>query len=233
MRSLRWVAMHLRKSIVSRRGLLGWAVRGLLGWAVLGLMALFRPAMRASVRARAKDTLGPEFSPSDLAITDRAWSAMLLADVTARRLGQKFLNTEHVLLGLLEEGTGLAMNVLVNLNVDRKRLREELETLAHAGPNTVAVEISPRTRLVKHGRFPLRWWLWQWIVGRLPRTRLVKHAIEHAITESRGLDHNYLGTEHLLLGLLCVSDGVAAELLCDHQVTRTLVREEIVRLLGG
>jgi len=139
---------------------------------------------------------------------DRAKKVMELAGEEAQRFNHEYIGTEHILLGLVEEGSGVGANVLKNLDVDLRKVRLEVEKLVKSGPDMVTVR-------------------------NLPHSPRAKRVIEHAIEEARYLDHNYVGTEHLLLGLLCEQEGVAALVLMNMGVKVEKVREEIVHLLGG
>ena len=140
--------------------------------------------------------------------TDRARKVMALANQEAQRLNHEYIGTEHVLLGLLKEGSGVGANVLKNLGVYLKTVRCEVEKLVLRGPELLGQ-------------------------GKLPQTPRAKRAIGYAISEARGINHKYVGTEHLLLGLLKEPDGVAAQALLRCGVTLEGVREEIIHLLGG
>jgi ATP-dependent Clp protease ATP-binding subunit ClpA len=139
--------------------------------------------------------------------TDRARKVMRFANQEAQSMNYEFIGTEHILLGLVKEGTGVAANVLKNHDVDLRKIRLELEKIVVAGPNTV---------------YP----------GRLPLTPRAKKLIEYAKEEARNLKHNYLGTEHLLFGLLRDQVSVAAHVLMNLGVELESVREEIRNLLG-
>ena len=117
--------------------------------------------------------------------TDRARRVMQLANQEAQRFNHEYIGTEHILLGLVKEGSGVGANVLKNLGVDLRKVRLEVEKLVKSGPEMVTM-------------------------GKLPQTPRAKRVIEYAIEEARNLNHNYVGTEHLLLGLLRERDGVAA-----------------------
>src|SRR3954467_11145424 len=120
--------------------------------------------------------------------TDRARKVMQLAHQGAQRFNHEYIGTEHILLGLVKEGSGVAANVLKNLDIDLRKIRLEVEKIVQSGPDMAAVVL----------------------LGRRPLTPRVKKVIEYAIEEARGLNHNYVGTEHLLLGLLREEEGVAA-----------------------
>src|SRR5712672_1356802 len=140
--------------------------------------------------------------------TDRARKVMQLANQEAQRFNHEYVGTEHVLLGLIKEGTGVAANVLKNLDVDLRKIRNEVEKIVQAGPDMVTM-------------------------GKLPQTPRAKKVIEYAIEEARNLNHNYVGTEHLLLGLLREHDGVAAQVLMNLGLKLEEVREEVLNLLGA
>ncbi|MCU0688298.1 MAG: ATP-dependent Clp protease ATP-binding subunit [Phycisphaerales bacterium] len=140
--------------------------------------------------------------------TDRARKVMALANQEAQRFNHEYIGTEHILLGLVKEGSGVGANVLKNLDVDLRKVRLEVEKLVKAGPEMVTM-------------------------GRLPQTPRAKKVIEYAIEEARNLNHNYVGTEHLLLGLLREHDGVAAQVLMNLGLRLEQVREEVLNLLGA
>jgi ATP-dependent Clp protease ATP-binding subunit ClpC len=140
--------------------------------------------------------------------TDRARKVMALANQEAQRFNHEYIGTEHVLLGLVKEGSGVGANVLKNLDVDLRKVRLEVEKLVKAGPEMVTM-------------------------GKLPQTPRAKKVIEYAIEEARNLNHNYVGTEHLLLGLLREHDGVAAQVLMNLGLKLEQVREEVLNLLGA
>ena len=140
--------------------------------------------------------------------TDRARKVMQLANQEAQRFSHEYIGTEHLLLGLIKEGSGVAANVLKNLEVDLHKVRLEVEKLAQAGPDTVN------------------------LMGKLPQTPGAKRVIEYSIEEARNLSHNYVGTEHLLLGLLREQEGVAAQVLMNLGLRLEDVREEVLNLLG-
>ena len=140
--------------------------------------------------------------------TDRARKVMALAHQEAQRFNHEYIGTEHVLLGLVKEGSGVGANVLRNLNVELRNVRLEVEKLVKSGPEMVTM-------------------------GKLPQTPRAKKVIEYAIEEARNLNHNYVGTEHLLLGLLRERDGVAAQVLMNLGLKLDEVREEVLNLLGA
>jgi ATP-dependent Clp protease ATP-binding subunit ClpC len=140
--------------------------------------------------------------------TDRARKVMALANQEAQRFNHEYIGTEHILLGLVKEGIGVGANVLKNLDVDIKKLRLEIEKLVKSGPDMVTM-------------------------GKLPQTPRAKKVIEFAIEEARALNHNYVGTEHILLGLLRETEGVAAQVLMNLGLKLEDVRQEVLNLLGA
>ncbi|WP_437225493.1 ATP-dependent Clp protease ATP-binding subunit [Planctomicrobium sp. SH661] len=139
--------------------------------------------------------------------TDRARKVMQLANQEAQRFNHEYIGTEHILLGLVKEGSGVAANVLKNLDVDLRKIRLEVEKIVQSGPDLVTM-------------------------GKLPQTPRAKKVIEYAMEEARNLNHNYVGTEHLLLGLLREQEGVAAQVLMNLGLKLEDVREEVLNLLG-
>ena len=138
--------------------------------------------------------------------TNRAKQVIKLAKKEAQRLNHNYLGTEHVLLGLLKLGQGIAVNVLRNLNIDFETVRAEIERLVGYGP-----EIQ--------------------VYGDPALTGKVKRVFEAANEEASNLNHNYVGTEHLLLGLLKQSDGVAAQVLENLNVNLKEIRKEVLKEL--
>ena len=141
-------------------------------------------------------------------LTDRARKVMALANQEAQRFNHEYIGTEHILLGLVKEGSGVGANVLKNLDIDLRKVRLEVEKLVKSGPEMVTM-------------------------GKLPQTPRAKKVIEYAIEEARNLNHNYVGTEHLLLGLLREHDGVAAQVLMNLGLKLEEVRDEVLNLLGA
>lgn len=138
--------------------------------------------------------------------TNRAKQVIKLAKKEAQRLNHNYLGTEHVLLGLLKLGQGVAVNVLKNMNIDFETVRAEVEKLVGYGP-----EIQ--------------------VLGEPALTGKVKKVFEYANEEAANLNHNYVGTEHLLLGLLRQTDGVAAQVLENLNVNLKEVRKEVLKEL--
>jgi ATP-dependent Clp protease ATP-binding subunit ClpC len=139
--------------------------------------------------------------------TDRARKVMALANQEAQRFNNDVIDTEHILLGLVKEGYGVGATVLKNFDVDIKRLRREVEKHVKKRPETVTMD-------------------------KLPYTPLAKKVIEYAIEETRALNHNYVGTEHILLGLLRETEGLAAQVLLNMGLKLEDVRLEVLSLLG-
>ena len=135
--------------------------------------------------------------------TDRARKVMQLANQEAQRLNHEYIGTEHILLGLVKEGSGVAANVLKNADIDLRKIRLEIEKIVQSGPEMVTM-------------------------GKLPQTPRVKKVIEYAIEEARNFDHSYVGTEHELLGLLREEEGVAAQVPMNLGLRLEDVREEVL-----
>src|ERR1051326_4936836 len=140
--------------------------------------------------------------------TDRARKVMQLANQEAQRFNHEYIGTEHILLGLVKEGSGVAANVLKNLDIDLRKIRLEVEKIVQTGSGEMVS------------------------MGKLPHTPRAKKVIEYSIEEARNLNHNYVGTEHLLLGLLREQEGVAAQVLMNLGLRLEDVREEVLNLLG-
>src|SRR5688572_8132309 len=139
--------------------------------------------------------------------TDRARKVMALANQEAQRFNHEYIGTEHILLGLVQEGSGIAAKVLRNLDVDLKKIRLEVEKLIPHGPPTVTM-------------------------GQLPFTPRAKRVLELAQEEATALGHDYIGTEHLVLGLLKENEGVAAQVLINLGLKLEDVREEVLEVLN-
>lgn len=138
--------------------------------------------------------------------TEKAIKVIMLAQEEARRLGHNFVGTEQILLGLIGEGTGIAAKTLKGMGVNLKEARAEVEKIIGRGSGFVAVEI--------------------------PFTPRAKRVLELSWDEARQLGHNYIGTEHLLLGLIREGEGVAARVLENLGVDLTKVRSNVIRMLG-
>src|SRR3990167_6150188 len=140
--------------------------------------------------------------------TERARKVILLAKEEAKRFNHDYIGTEHILLGLVREGEGVAAAVLASFGLSSEKIRIEVEKLVQPGPSTV-------------------------ISGDLPFTPKAKKVIELAMEEARALGHNYIGTEHLLLGLIKEGEGVASQVLLNSGLELEKVREEVMSLLGS
>ena len=140
--------------------------------------------------------------------TERARKVIILAKEEARRFNHDYIGTEHILLGLIREGEGVAAAVLQKLGVSLENIRLEVEKLVQPGPTTQ-------------------------IIGDIPFTPRAKKALELAAEEARSLGHNYIGTEHLLLGLIREGEGVASQVLLNLGLDLNRVRNEVMELLGS
>jgi ATP-dependent Clp protease ATP-binding subunit ClpC len=138
--------------------------------------------------------------------TDRARKARQLANQEALRRNHEYIGTEHMLLGLIMEGSGVAAYALKNMGVDIRIIRLEVEKIIQRGPDAVSM-------------------------SKLPQTPRAKKVIECSMEEARNLGHNYVGTEHLLLGLLREKEGVAAQVLMNLGLELDAVRSEIPKIL--
>src|SRR5216683_2613992 len=139
--------------------------------------------------------------------TDRARKVMQLANLEALRFNHECIDTEHILLGLAKVGSCVAATVLKNLEIDLLKLRLEVEKIVGSRPDAR-------------------------MMGILPQTPRAKKVIEYSIEEARFFNHNYVGTEHLLLGLLREGEGVAAQVLMNLGLKLEDIREEVLNLLG-
>lgn len=138
--------------------------------------------------------------------TEKAIKVIMLAQEEARRLGHNFVGTEQILLGLIGEGTGIAAKVLKSLGINLKESRVEVEKVIGRGSGFVAVEI--------------------------PFTPRAKRVLELSLEEARQLGHSYIGSEHLLLGLLREGEGVAARVLENLGADPSNIRTQVVRMVG-
>jgi ATP-dependent Clp protease ATP-binding subunit ClpC len=139
--------------------------------------------------------------------TEKAIKVIMLAQEEARRLGHNFVGTEQILLGLIGEATGVAANFLKSMGITLKDARIEVEKIIGRGSGFVAVEI--------------------------PFTPRAKRVLELSLEEARQLDHNFIGTEHLLLGLVREGEGVAARVLENLGLDLSTVRPKIIHILSG
>ncbi len=140
--------------------------------------------------------------------TERVRKVLFLARDEASRLQHEYIGTEHLLLGIVREGEGIAAKVLKKMGLDFEQIRLAVEKLVSATGGTV-------------------------MIGEIPFTPRAKTVLELAVEEARLLGHNYVGTEHLLLGLIREGEGVAARVLLDLGADRKKVREEVLKLLGS
>ncbi|MBL7157298.1 MAG: ATP-dependent Clp protease ATP-binding subunit [Candidatus Omnitrophica bacterium] len=140
--------------------------------------------------------------------TERARKVILLAKEEAKRFNHDYIGTEHILLGLVREGEGVAAAVLASLGLSADKIRFEVEKLVQPGPATI-------------------------VSGDIPFTPKAKKVIELAMEEARNLGHNYIGTEHLLLGLIREGEGVASQVLMNLGLELDKVRMEVMSLLGS
>jgi ATP-dependent Clp protease ATP-binding subunit ClpC len=139
--------------------------------------------------------------------SDRAQKVILIAQEEAKRLNHDYVGTEHILLGLVSIGEGLAVQILINLGVDLRKIKSEIEKIVPPGDNVI-------------------------VLGEIPFSPRAKKVLEYAVDEANAMGHIYVGTEHILLGLLREKEGVAARVLEYLGVTYEDVQEEIFALLG-
>jgi ATP-dependent Clp protease ATP-binding subunit ClpA len=181
----------------------------------LPVSAICQTALERAVRdvssARATDQTPPEDRP-DIGLfgrfTPRARQALTLAEKAAREIPHNYVGTEHVLLGILDEGGGIGVKVLPSLDIEVADLRAEL-TASMGPPTPEPVE------------------------GHSPFTTLAKRALEGTTKEALTLGHNYIGTEHLLLGLLATEDGLASQVLRRMGLELRTTRRAVVTALTG
>jgi ATP-dependent Clp protease ATP-binding subunit ClpC len=139
--------------------------------------------------------------------TERARQVVVLAQDEARRLQHNYIGTEHLLLGLLREEEGLAARVLEGLGITADEVRDEIARVVGQGDEVPA--------------------------GQIPFTPRAKKALERSLREALALNHRYIGTEHVLLGVVHEENGVAARILEEVGASAGKVREEVLRTLGG
>ncbi|KAD4889143.1 hypothetical protein E3N88_21216 [Mikania micrantha] len=161
-------------------------------------------SLATSVRSRRATRIVPKAMFERF--TEKAIKVIMLAQEEARRLGHNFVGTEQILLGLIGEGTGIAAKVLKSMGISLKDARVEVEKIIGRGSGFVAVEI--------------------------PFTPRAKRVLELSLEEARQLGHNYIGSEHLLLGLLREGDGVAARVLENLGVDTSNIRTQVIRMVG-
>jgi ATP-dependent Clp protease ATP-binding subunit ClpC len=139
--------------------------------------------------------------------SDRARKVMQLANQEAQRRNHEYVGTEHILMGIAKEGSGVAVAILKNLDIDFCKIRLEVDKIIQDGPEMITL-------------------------GKLPKTPRAKKVIEYAMEESIKFGHNYVGTEHILLGCLVEREGVAAQVLENLGLTVDILKTEIINLLG-
>lgn len=140
--------------------------------------------------------------------TDRSRKVMALSNQEALRFNHNYIGTEHMLLALIKEGSGVGSTVLQNLGLDLRKVRLEVEKLIKAGTGMVTA-------------------------GKLPQTPRVKRVVELAIQEAANFGHNYVGTEHLLLGLSRETDSIAAQVLTNFGIKPEHIRSAVCTLIGA
>jgi ATP-dependent Clp protease ATP-binding subunit ClpC len=139
--------------------------------------------------------------------TERARQVIVLAQDEARELKHNYIGTEHILLGLLREEEGLAARVLESLHVTVEEVRAQVERVVGRGDEITT--------------------------GQIPFTPRAKKVLELALREAMALGHNYIGTEHVLLGVVRENSGVASRILLDFEADAETIRNEIIRMLSG
>src|SRR3954454_6581634 len=139
--------------------------------------------------------------------TERARQGVVLAQEEARTLKHNYIGTEHILLGLLREEEGLAARVLESLDITVERVRAQVVRIVGSGEEVTS--------------------------GQIPFTPRAKKVLELALREALSLGHNYIGTEHILLGLVRENEGVAARILLDFDADSEKIRNEVIRMLSG
>ncbi len=139
--------------------------------------------------------------------TDRAQKVILIAQEEAKRLNHDYVGTEHILLGLVALGEGVAAQVLTNLGVDFRKVRQEIEKIVGTGDNMM-------------------------LLGEIPFTPRAKKVLEYAVEEAQHMGHSYIGTEHILLGLIREEEGVAARVLENLGLKLEAVREAVLEFIG-
>jgi ATP-dependent Clp protease ATP-binding subunit ClpC len=178
-----------------------------IGLKVEGIMDLQikKPGFFSRLFSKATVPTGQPFQMEAInAFTPRAQQALALAREEADRLNHNFVGTEHILLGLIAVGQGVAVNVLKKLGLDLEQVRAAVEKMAGAGPG-------------------------EKVSGNIPYTPRVKNVVSLAAKEAKKLNHAYVGTEHILLGLLREEDGVAGRVLKNYGVDAEKTRLEILK----
>jgi ATP-dependent Clp protease ATP-binding subunit ClpC len=169
--------------------------------------------------------------------TDRARRVVVLAQEEARMLDHTYVGTEHVLLGLIHEGEGVAARVLESLNISLEATRQRVEEIIGRGQGATDLPFTPGAKealetarrqaeeIISGGRAAP--------VGHIPFTPRAKKVLELSLREALQLGHNYIGTEHILLGLIREGEGVAAQVLQQLGANLNRVRQMVIQLLSG
>lgn len=139
--------------------------------------------------------------------TERSRRILALANQAAGHWNHEYIGTEHILVGIMKEDTGLGAHVLKHFGMDLNKLMKAMEAIIKVGPEMV-------------------------IIGKLPQTPRTKRTIELAVKNAREMNHSYVGTEHILLGLLEAADYAAADVLSDFGITKEKVLAEVKRMIG-
>ena len=176
-----------------------------LGPSVTALPTQLRTTERPSARRALVGRKLP--NPMFERFTERARQVVVLAQEEARTLKHNYIGTEHILLGLLREEEGLAARVLESLDITVERVRAQVVRIVGSGEEVTS--------------------------GQIPFTPRAKKVLELALREALSLGHNYIGTEHILLGLVRENEGVAARILLDFDADSEKIRNEVIRMLSG
>ncbi|CAN8253436.1 unnamed protein product [Cochlearia groenlandica] len=204
-RSVKMMCSHLQVSGSRMQGFLG-----LRGNNVIDTIGRTRQDFHSKMRQAVNVPKGKASRCTTKAMferfTEKAIKVIMLAQEEARRLGHNFVGTEQILLGLIGEGTGIAAKVLKSMGINLKDARVEVEKIIGRGSGFVAVEI--------------------------PFTPRAKRVLELSLEEARQLGHNYIGSEHLLLGLLREGEGVAARVLENLGADPSNIRTQVIRMVG-
>src|SRR5947199_7197350 len=195
-----------RAGVSARRLRSDWRRVRAVGRTARLAMSRERNAVRGSI---------PAASPTDILesmngynFSDRVRKVLQIAREEAARLHHEYVGTEHILLGIIREGEGVAAAVLTHLNVDLEEIQQNIEAIVKKGKAAAAAGPD------------------------LPYTSRAKKVLEFAMSEARELNHRYVGTEHLLLGVLREEKGIGAQVLTDAGVTLETARSEVLRVLG-
>jgi len=143
---------------------------------------------------------------ADIPFTERARKVMALAYQEAQRFNHEYVGPEHILLGLVKEGSGIGANVLKSFGVDLRKVRPEVGKLVKSGPDVI-------------------------VMTKLPQAPEATKVVECAVAEARSLGHGYVGSEHLLLGLIA-ENGMAAQILRNFGVELKTTRKQVLKILS-